>query len=187
MKDLLKSYKVTRRQLKKFKQNEQSFTIRLYLSESIRDVEYIIDWIESGRQPVAARGMERRSKRQREVLVDPFKMQSYVRPGTGGCRVHVSEEEQSLIDQYLSVLSECERECFLMVYGGGLTHAKAAELLRMSRGNVSTLLSRAQQKIELFQMMTAILMMAVFFLCLWGKSHLLIRAKNLIQRYCVRL
>ncbi|GED69406.1 hypothetical protein BRE01_31080 [Brevibacillus reuszeri] len=162
MKDLLKSYKATRRQLKQIHKTEESPAIRSYWSGSIRDVDFIIEWLESGRQPVSIRGMERRSKKQREILVDPFKMQSYVRPGTGGCRVHANEEDRNLIDLYLNVLSEREQECYLMVYGGGMTHAKAAELLEISRGNVSTLLSRAHQKIELLQALIAILVMAIF-------------------------
>lgn len=178
MKDLLKSYKITRRQLKQFHSSEESAAIRSYWSASIRDVDYIIEWLESGRQPVGLRGMERRSKKQREILVDPIKMQSYVRPGNGGCRVHVSEEERSLIDQYLSVLLDRERECYLMVYGGGLTHAKTAELLKISRGNVSTLLTRAQQKIELFQTVAAILVMAVFFYACGAKATYLYEQKK---------
>lgn len=200
IKKLITSYKATKKQLKnmlaEIENSDQEASsggvhgtdqkaLRSSLAESIRDVEYAIKWLETGRQPDNQRGIQRRSKEQREILLDPFKMQSYVSPGTGGCRVSVSDAERQLIDFYLQFVTEKERECYLMVHGSGFTHEKAAEMLFISRGNVSTLLSRAQQKIEFAKNVTAILVMAVFFLLIgcvkihfyerlfvWGGSHL---------------
>ncbi|MGG0796630.1 sigma factor-like helix-turn-helix DNA-binding protein [Brevibacillus laterosporus] len=200
IKKLITSYKATKKQLKNMlaeieNPNQEASAggvhgtdreaLRSSLAESIRDVEYAIKWLETGRQPDNQRGIQRRSKEQREILLDPFKMQSYVSPGTGGCRVGVSDAERQLIDFYLQFVTEKERECYLMVHGSGFTHEKAAEMLFISRGNVSTLLSRAQQKIEFAKNVTAILVMAVFFLLVgcvktfccerlfvWGRSHL---------------
>ncbi|AYB36946.1 sigma factor-like helix-turn-helix DNA-binding protein [Brevibacillus laterosporus] len=200
MKKLITSYKATKKQLKSMlaqvTNSDQRASadcvhgtdqeaLRSSLAASIRDVEYAILWLETGRQPDNQRGIERRSKEQREILLDPFKMQSYVTPGTGGCRVGVSDAERDLIDFYLQFVTEKERECYLMVHGSGFTHEKAAEMLFLSRGNISTLLSRAQQKIEFAKNLTAILAMAVFFLIsrgaktlnyerlfAWGRSHL---------------
>ncbi|RAP28612.1 hypothetical protein C2W64_04668 [Brevibacillus laterosporus] len=179
MKKLITSYKGTKKQLKSMlaqvvssdqgassdhAHHSNQEALRSSLAASIRDVEYAIEWLETRRQPDNQRGIERRSKEQREILLDPFKMQSYVTPGTGGCRVGVSDAEREMIDFYLQFVTEKERECYLMVHGGGFTHDKVAEMLFLSRGNVSTLLSRAQQKIEFAKNLTAILVMAVFFL-----------------------
>ncbi|CCF12936.1 sigma-70, region 4 family protein [Brevibacillus laterosporus GI-9] len=200
IKKLITSYKATKKQLKnmlaEIENSDQEASaggvhgtdqkaLRSSLAESIRDVEYAIKWLETGRQPDNQRGIQRRSKEQREILLDPFKMQSFVSPGTGGCRVGLSDAERQLIDFYLQFVTEKERECYLMVHGSGFTHEKASEMLFISRGNVSTLLSRAQQKIEFAKNVTAILVMAVFFLLIgcvktyfcerlfvWGRSHL---------------
>ncbi|MDN9012572.1 sigma factor-like helix-turn-helix DNA-binding protein [Brevibacillus laterosporus] len=187
MKKLITSYKATKKQLKNMlaeieNPNQEASAgvghgtdreaLRSSLAASIRDVEYAIKWLETGRQPDNQRGIQRRSKEQREILLDPFKMQSYVSPGTGGCRVNVSDAERQLIDFYLQFVTEKERECYLMVHGSGFTHEKAAEMLFISRGNVSTLLARAQQKIEFAKNVTAVLAMAVFFLIVGGVKPL---------------
>ncbi|QOS97570.1 RNA polymerase subunit sigma-70 [Brevibacterium sp. JNUCC-42] len=189
MEDLLKSYKQTRKELnralKAMDKGIETSADREYLAACIRDVEYAIEWLETGREPSSVRGMERRSKEQRAILVDPFLMQSYVQHGSpGGCRVAVTEEQASMIDFYMSLLSNGEREAYLMIYGGKLTYEKASELMGLSKGNIQTLIQRAKQKIELFQSLMAITLM-VFFYFVVRKPPIYRGVNNLTQVSCV--
>ncbi|WP_438770022.1 sigma factor-like helix-turn-helix DNA-binding protein [Brevibacillus sp. JB24b] len=191
MEDLLRSYKQTRkelnRSLKAMDKGNETTADREHLAACIRDVEYVIKWIETGWEPAAVRGIQRRSKDQREILVDPFLMQSYAKHSSpGGCRVSVTEEQASMIDMYLSLLSNGEREAYLMIYGGGLSYEKAAELMYLSKGNIQTLIQRAKRKIELFQSLMAISLMVIFYFVV-RKPTIYRGVNNLTQVSCVEL
>ncbi|MDN9012154.1 hypothetical protein [Brevibacillus laterosporus] len=90
MQELLKEYRETRKKLKKaYADLRATETVlddseRRYLSEMISDVEYVIEWLETGRRPESKHGIERRAAYQREKLVDPIRMQAFVFRGTAG-------------------------------------------------------------------------------------------------------
>jgi RNA polymerase sigma factor (sigma-70 family) len=90
--------------------------------------------------------MERRSKEQREVYVDPFEMMD----------IPQEEEEpdtellQGLIEELFDMagLSPREREIFQMKYGEMMTIDEIAEISGTSRGNVAGKLGRAKKKLQ---------------------------------------
>lgn len=112
------------------------------------DCEFVIEWLNTGRRPGNKRGIERRAAYQREKLVDPMRLQAYVSNSKAGSPSNLSDWEYFQIEEALQLLSPMERECFTLSYGHCMPHSYIAEVLEMSRGNVSTLLQRAKDKIE---------------------------------------
>ncbi|AGR47229.1 RNA polymerase sigma 24 [Brevibacillus phage Jimmer1] len=154
MQELLKEYKETRKKLKKayadlratetFLDDESE---RRYLSEMISDVEYVIEWLETGRRPESKRGIERRAAYQREKLVDPIRMQAFVYRGTAGSPCNLTEWEKEQLEDALCCLSPREKECYILTHGEGFSFEETARFLCISKSSVQTLVTRAQNKI----------------------------------------
>jgi positive control factor len=156
MQDLLREYKETRRQLKRAYEarregekvlDNQAITERQLLSEMISDVEYVIEWLETGRRPGNRRGVERLAAYQREKPMDPIRMQAFVANSTAGSPANLTEWERQQIEDALCVLSEREKECYVMAYGECFSHSEIAEMLNLSVSSVETYLKRANLKI----------------------------------------
>ncbi|MED2005479.1 sigma factor-like helix-turn-helix DNA-binding protein [Brevibacillus laterosporus] len=156
MQELLKEYKETRKKLKKaYADLRATETVlddvteseRRYLSEMISDVEYVIEWLETGRRPESKRGIERRAAYQREKLVDPLRMQAFVYRGTAGSPCNLTEWEKEQLEDALCCLSPREKECYILTHGEGFSFEETARFLCISRSSVQTLVTRAQNKI----------------------------------------
>ncbi|TRY24333.1 sigma-70 family RNA polymerase sigma factor [Brevibacillus sp. LEMMJ03] len=157
MQDLLKEYKETRRQLKRAYEarregekvlDNQAITERQLLSEMIGDVEYVIEWLETGRRPGNRRGIERRATQQRVRLMDPIRMQAFVARSTAGSPANLTEWERQQIEDALCVLSERERECYVLAHGECFSYEAIADMLGISKSSVATHIKRAQAKIS---------------------------------------
>jgi RNA polymerase sigma-70 factor (ECF subfamily) len=112
------------------------------------DCEFVIEWLNTGRRPGNKRGIERRAAYQREKLIDPMRIQAYASNSKAGSPSNLSDWEYFQIEEALQLLSPMERECFMLSYGHCMPHSYIAEVLELSRGNVSTLLQRAKEKIQ---------------------------------------
>ncbi|RAP23499.1 hypothetical protein C2W64_03115 [Brevibacillus laterosporus] len=156
MYELLKEYKKTRKNLKKaYADLRATETVpddvaeseRNYLSEMISDVEYVIEWLETGRRPESKRGIERRAAYQREKLIDSIRMQAFVFRGTAGSPCYLTEWEKEQLEDALSYLSARERECYILTHGEGFSFEETARFFCISKSSVQTLVTRAQNKI----------------------------------------
>jgi positive control factor len=177
MQDLLKEYKETRKALERIqrrlkesddwdrivrleeakKKNGKAKTTsngdenkseRQIIGEMISDVEYVIEWLETGRRPGNRRGIERQAAYQRERLMDPVRMQAFVARSTAGSPANLTEWQLHQIEDALCVLSERERECYVLAHGECFTHSQIADMLGITKSSVDTHIKRAQQKIS---------------------------------------
>ncbi|QRG65265.1 sigma factor-like helix-turn-helix DNA-binding protein [Brevibacillus choshinensis] len=157
MQDLLKSYKETRRGLnaaydvrreEAAKGNEAAMTERQLISEMRGEVEWVIEWLETGRRPGNKRGIERRAAYQREKLMDPLRMQAFAERGKAGSPVNLSEWQLEQIEDALCCLTERERDCYVMVHGQCFSLEQSADLLNLTKSSVQTYVNRAQVKIS---------------------------------------
>jgi positive control factor len=146
MKELLLEYKRTLKTTNKA-YRQATDEEKKVLSGMISDLEYAIEWIQSGRRPYNRRGIERKAAYQRERPMDPLIMQNYFANQTVG-NVGITEENRARIEDALSVLTEREREVYEMRRAGGLSHARIAELLHVSKSTIQDTLERAEKKIE---------------------------------------
>ncbi|GEB35887.1 hypothetical protein [Brevibacillus parabrevis] len=64
---------------------------RQLIREMRGDVEWVIEWLESGRRPGNKRGIERRAAYQREKLMDLIRMQAFVAHSTAGSPANITE------------------------------------------------------------------------------------------------
>ncbi|NGQ95026.1 sigma-70 family RNA polymerase sigma factor [Brevibacillus sp. SYP-B805] len=157
MQDLLREYKETRRVLKRAYEarregekvlDDRTLAERQILSEMIGDVEFVIEWLETGRRPGNRRGVERLAAYQREKPMDPIRMQAFVANSTAGSPANLTEWQRQQIEDALCILSERERECYVLAHGECFTHSQIADMLGITKSSVDTHIKRAQQKIS---------------------------------------
>lgn len=113
----------------------------------VSDCKYVIEWLSSGRRPGNKRGIERRAGYEREILLEPVRMQNF----TGRFRAvpseGISEDQRVQLEHVLGLLSRRERECYVLASGEGFSHVAIAGMLMISAGSVSEYIQRAQKKI----------------------------------------
>lgn len=141
------SYRQSRNQLQKLYKTADADDKKV-ISSMISDCEYAMEWLETGRRPGNKRGIERRSAYQREKLVDPVRMQSFVQNSNAGSPSNLSEYQRFQIEDALSRLSPRERECYTMAHGDCLSFARIASLLDLKKSTVQSYVETAQRKIS---------------------------------------
>ncbi|UXH44445.1 Fis family transcriptional regulator [Rossellomorea vietnamensis] len=153
MENLLLSYRENLSKAKKmFK--EASDRDKSLLNGMIRDLQYSIEWMETGRQPGKTRGVERLAAYQRERPFDPLLMQRFFRSQEETYAWEeaenesvISSAEQEMIDDALSVLTTKEKEVYLMSRGHCLSYSQIANYLCISSSSVQTMIERSEKKI----------------------------------------
>ncbi|MED1786501.1 sigma factor-like helix-turn-helix DNA-binding protein [Brevibacillus laterosporus] len=157
MQDLLREYEYTKMQLEAKrrllkKENTSKDELKAsdieLLGEMISSVDFIIEWIKTGKHPEKKRGIERRAAYEREILVDPITIQSYVNYGVAGSPANITDSQRKELEEALSLLSKRERECYTLAYGRGYTHCEISEIAKLARGTVAKYIVRAQVKIS---------------------------------------
>ncbi|WP_310830387.1 sigma factor-like helix-turn-helix DNA-binding protein [Paenibacillus pedocola] len=117
------------------------------ISGMISDCKYVIDWLHTGRRPGNRRGIERRAGYEREIPVEPNRMQRFSNHTHVCPEARLSDDQRALLEFALEPLSRRERECYMLAHGEGFSHATVAEMLGISAGSVSEYIQRAQRKI----------------------------------------
>ncbi|WP_044736602.1 sigma-70 family RNA polymerase sigma factor [Geobacillus kaustophilus] len=154
MDELLREYKQTLKQTKKLldRATEQDKKI---IRQMIADLEFVIEWLTTGRYPGHKRGIERRAAYQREKPFDPLLMQKFFRSSEPTYEWDDHEEENIItswdrqrIEDALSALTDREREVYLMSRGYCLTYSEIANYLCISSSSVQTMIERAEKKIK---------------------------------------
>ncbi len=154
MQDLLLEYKKALKELSKSKQslNKEEQAI---VSGMMSDLRYAIEWMSTGRPPGLRRGIERRAAYQRERMMDPLLIQHYYRATTDeynwtseqqeSC---LAEMDRSRIEVALCMLTEREKEIYLMSRGQMFSYEEIARMLTVSKSTIQTTIQRAEKKIK---------------------------------------
>lgn len=121
---------------------------RQIIGEMISDCDFSQQWQQTGRRPGNVRGIERTATYQREKLVDPIRLQSYVTGSHAGSPSNLSDEDKFRLDQAMRTLSDRERECYVMAHGQGFSFGYIANLIGISKGVVQSYVRRAQIKVS---------------------------------------
>jgi len=157
MQGLLREYKETRKALKRAYEarregekvlDDQALAERQMISDMIGDVEFVIQWLETGRRPGNKRGVERLAAYQREKPMDPIRMQAFISRSTAGSPANLTEWERQQIEDALCTLSDRERECYVLAHGECFSFEDIANLLGISKSSVATHIKRAEAKIS---------------------------------------
>jgi positive control factor len=154
MEELLKQYKETLKETKKLLEKASDEDKKI-IRGMISDLEFAIEWMTTGRRPGNRRGVERRAAYQREKPFDPLLMQKFFRSNEPVYEWDNHEKEDVItswdrerIEDALSVLTDREREVYLMSRGYCLTYSEIANYLCISSSSVQTMIERAEKKIK---------------------------------------
>jgi positive control factor len=112
------------------------------------DCEFVIEWLTTGRRPGNKRGIERRAGYEREVLLDPIRMQAFASNSKAGSPANLTDDQRFQLQYALDQLSERERECYVLAHGECFSHNAIAKMLDVSDGTVSEYVQRAQRKVS---------------------------------------
>ncbi|MCD2456566.1 Fis family transcriptional regulator, partial [Staphylococcus aureus] len=80
----------------------------------ITDLEYVTEWLEKGRQPGIRRAIDRRDVYQRLMIKDPRIIESFSSAMMFEPDGQVSEEDRDRIREALALLTDREKEMFLL-------------------------------------------------------------------------
>lgn len=148
MEDLLLQYKETLRMVHRAYASASEDDKKI-LSACATGISYIIRYIEHGGDPGNRRGVTRLAGYQREVPFDPSNVY-FVRECALQRKLknELSEEQKTLLDDLLGILTVRENEAFVMVRGNCLSYGQAAKAMKVSKGTVQNLVDRAEKKLH---------------------------------------
>lgn len=150
---LLYEYKKTLRELRRaYKEADCVYTLdhqlktdRSIIASMISDLEFVIQWIETGKNPDSRRGADKTEV----YLTDPFLLErlEYGPMYQVPVREIGQVDKEKMVDA-LSILSKREKEIFILAKGEMLSYEAIAELLGIKKSTVQTHMERAERKIE---------------------------------------
>ncbi|ADP31740.1 sigma-70 family RNA polymerase sigma factor [Bacillus atrophaeus] len=158
MEDLLFEYKRTLKQTRKlYKQlgeaeeselSAEKLKDKKIIRSIITDLEYVTEWLEKGRQPGIRRAIDRRDAYQRLLIKDPRIIESFSSAIDFVPDGQVSDEDRRRIKEALSLLTEREKEMFLLHKVECFSYERIAALLGVKKSTVQTTIKRALLKIH---------------------------------------
>lgn len=150
MKFLIQEYRVTLKLVEKARDNAAEPSERAILGSMMRDLQYAIRWMKSGREPGSNRGVERLAVYQRESPYDPmwFEREEYCRRPLYPPVKELSEPRRFELERILDILSPREKEIYKLSRGEGFTFEEIGEMLGITKGTINKTVSRAEEKIK---------------------------------------
>lgn len=150
------SLRIIRKLKSKYPQRKKDRTLEQdqdfgYLSNMETNLNFIIKWLTTGRQPGNIRGVERLDAYQREVLMDPLwfdQDEKYSKPFYPQKNYTLPDDVMNMIDEVLNRLSPREREVFILSRGHCFSFQEIGDLLGISRNTVGELMKRAERKLD---------------------------------------
>lgn len=104
-----------------------------------------LEWMRTSRAPGSRRGADRKDAYKYCSLMD-MDLLPYVDPEPEA--VELTDERKRQLVAVLLKLSQRERECYLLHMGQGLSYAKIADELGISRRSVQQYCERARAKVQ---------------------------------------
>ncbi|MFC0525797.1 sigma-70 family RNA polymerase sigma factor [Pontibacillus salicampi] len=158
--DLLFEYKQSLRETKKLKAeveaiSEEERTIAhnediKQFNSIISHLQFVIEWIDTGRQPYAKRGYDRREVYKRMIPKDPREMDAvhYDNDVISKHITTIDEWDRQRMDDALSVLTEREGDIYMLHHAHLMTYEEIGALLNIKKTTVQTHYERGEKKIQ---------------------------------------
>lgn len=154
MEDLLFEYKRALKNTKKLYkpyQDEQGLTAeqlndKKLIRNMMTDLEYVIDWLENGREPGIRRAIDRRDSYKRMLLKDPRIIDTFSEQSAFEPAQEVSAYDKARIESALSALTAREKEIFILHKVEQFSYERIAAMLGIKKSTVQTNVKRAQLK-----------------------------------------
>lgn len=152
--NLLNQYKNARRGLNDMldllEDTEKDIDDKSTINSMIRDVTFIIDWIESGSNPEELRGTNIKNAYHikylpnMEILPDITDQLKQERESLA-----LTKEQKNIIYMLFDVWTDRERDCFILYVSENKSMGEVADELNLSKPSVQTYIKRAKEKVEL--------------------------------------
>lgn len=154
-KKLAEEYRKTLRNVEKtYKNLDRNHPDKRIYSEMMSSIKYIIFWLENGHEKKfgSIDDISKLSYEQRTTYWgDLAEAESFYRQNKQLADNYIenaeSQQNNSKINEYLGLLTEREREIFILKYAHSLSFQEVANLLGISKSTVQSLLDRSKKKI----------------------------------------
>lgn len=152
---LIQEYSDGKRQLLKAsknldKKNPVESEYKSMINSMVEDMDFAIEWLETGRQPGTYRGVDKRSVYQIRSLesMDLIPDITEQLDDENEKKLMMTREEKVVLADILSSFSRRERQCYILYTAHGLSMQKIANELCLSKATVQMYISRARKKVE---------------------------------------
>lgn len=152
--EMILQYKKHRGELiqKRVKLNKEDPQDKLDLTQynsMIDEMDFVLQWLETGRDPNNYRGADKRGIYQSQS----FQSMDFIPDITeqieeGPKHLYMSAEEKIIMADIFASLSYRERQCYILHEAAGMSWSKIAEELGVSKSRVQQAMNRARKKIK---------------------------------------
>lgn len=122
---------------------------RTLLNGMQSDMTFIIDWLETGRQPGTYRGVDIRNNYRIQYLED-MDLIPDIRDHISHEReeLQLEENQKEVLDELFKILSDRERQCFILHVGQRKSMNEVAKMLGISKSSVQEYITRTKEKVD---------------------------------------
>ncbi|MCU9614100.1 sigma-70 family RNA polymerase sigma factor [Caldibacillus lycopersici] len=119
------------------------------INSMIGDMDFVIEWLETGRQPGMRRGVDKRSTYQikylenMDLIPDISEQLNEERKP-----LYLSDSQKRILLNIFSSFSLRERQCYILYTAQGLSMAEIAEELGLKKRTVQQYIERARKKVK---------------------------------------
>lgn len=150
MEKLIKEYRESLKLVNKAKNKLPSDDLdKSTLGGMSSDLQFAIQWMRTGKNPNARRGIENEIAYKREIPFSQLSHEVQSRLELTESRARsVSETDQQMIHSVLELLTERQRDVYIAIKGKCLTYEQTAEILKISKPSVQHHFQRSEKKIK---------------------------------------
>lgn len=132
------------------KNNPDSETDSKLISGMIDDAEFVIEWLETGRQPGLMRGVDKRSIYQKKYLesMDILPDITDQLNDINDRKMYIPHEQKKTLINILSSFSLRERQCYILHVAQGMSMQEIADEFGIKKRTVQQYIERARKKVE---------------------------------------
>lgn len=152
--DLLQEYGIGKKDLER-RRNQIDRTSFLgkqdltQINSMIESMTFSMEWLETGRQPGTFKGIDKKNIYQHRSFASmDFIPDITEQLEEGPKQLYMTAEEKIILADIFAALSFRERQCYILHYAAGVSWAKIADEIGVSKGTVQGYIKRAQKKIE---------------------------------------
>lgn len=140
---IFRNYKLIRNSVSDQRRNEAM--------KMLRDMDYALKWMRDGHDPKRLKGIEIKDGYKNIVKLDPTKLQQYYSESVTTMEnpdVELNYMQIEVIESVLNMLSEREKDAYILIRANEYTFAEAAEALNIKKSSVQKYVERAEKKIS---------------------------------------
>ncbi|MGG0718694.1 sigma factor-like helix-turn-helix DNA-binding protein [Robertmurraya massiliosenegalensis] len=151
---LIQEYSDGKRQLNKLRKKlnpeiPADYEDRKNVSGMIEDMDFVIEWLETGRQPGLRRGVDKRTIYQKRSLESMDIIPDITEQLASNDKpLYIPEDQKRVLINILSSFSLRERQCYILHAAQGMSMQEIADEIGLKKRTVQQYIERARKKVE---------------------------------------